>query len=783
MASQHDSHDSTSSSQPAQAIDSDACRQLEEALRASDARFRTQFESTPVPTFLWQVAGGQFTLVDANAAAERLTLGKAHTFLGMTAEQLYANQPDLLERFQMCLAQQAVIVYETPYCARGTGLDRIIVFTFAYVAPDLILLHANDLTEYRQAENAHRTGHANMIALLENTDGSIWSVDREYRLIAGNSVFRQDILATFGRAFAVGDCVLAHANAGALNDVWRAYYDRALRGERFSVETQRGLVQPPNWYEYRLSPIYDSEGNVTGVTVFGRDITARIQAEAAARASDAQYRTLVEQASDGIFLANPEGRYIEVNTAGCKLLGYTREELLQKTTRDVTDLSPEKPLRLDELRSGKALLTERTMIRKDGSRVPVEISAKQLDDGRFQGIVRDITERKRAEDERAQLQAQLLQAQKMETVGRLAGGIAHDFNNLLAVIMMRTELALRMTEPSTPLHHSLTAVYTTAQRSADLVRQLLGFARKQTIAPKVLDLNAAVAGALPMLNKLIGEEIELAWHPGAQLWPIKLDPSQLDQILANLCVNARDAIDGVGKIMIETENVALDEIAAATGLTVPPGDYVALVVTDNGSGMDPEILAHIFEPFFTTKTVGKGTGLGLATVDGIVQQNGGQITVYSRPGHGASFRVYLPRFGEDEIAPAANQPHDLPQGHGETVLLVEDEATVLQMGQEALELLGYKVMAATGPGAALGLAAHHAGRIDLLITDIVMPEMNGRELAERIAALQPDIQRLYISGYPADFVAHRGVLEAGVHFLQKPFALQSLAAKVTEALA
>jgi PAS domain S-box-containing protein len=783
MASQLGEQGSAPSSQPASAMGSDAYKKLEDALRASEARFRTQFDSTPVPTFLWQVAGRQFTLIDVNAAAERLTLGKAHTFLGMTAAQLYADQPDLLERFQACLDQQAVIVYETPYRARGTGLDRVIVFTFAYVAPELILLHADDITEYRQAEDAQRTGQANMIALLENTDGSIWSVDREYRLVAGNSVFRQDVLTTFGRDFAVGDCVLSLASAGALNDLWRAYYDRALRGERFSVETRRGLVQPANWYEYRLSPICDGEGNVTGVTVFGRDITARIQAEEAARASEAQYRTLVEQASDGMFLANPEGQYVEVNSAGCKLLGYTREELLQKTMRDVTDLSAEKPLRLDELRSGKALLTERTMIRKDGSRVPVEISAKQLADGRFQGIVRDITERKRAEEERAQLQAQLWQAQKMETVGRLAGGIAHDFNNLLAVIMMRTELALRMAEPSTPLHHSLTAVYTTAQRSADLVRQLLGFARKQMIAPRVLDLNAAVAGALPMLNKLIGEEIELAWHPGQQLWPIKLDPSQIDQILANLCVNARDAIGGVGRITIETANAAVDQAATAVGLTVPPGDYVTLAVTDNGNGMDPEILAHIFEPFFTTKTVGKGTGLGLATVDGIVQQNGGQITVYSRPGRGASFRVYLPRFGTDEIAPAADQPQALPQGHGETVLLVEDETTVLQMGQEALELLGYKVMAATGPGAALSLAANHAGKIDLLITDIVMPEMNGRVLAEQIAAIQPDMKRLYISGYPADFVAHRGVLEAGVHFLQKPFALQGLAAKVQEALA
>ena len=264
---------------------------------------------------------------------------------------------------------------------------------------------------------------------------------------------------------------------------------------------------------------------------------------------------------------------------------------------------------------------------------------------------------------------------------------------------------------------------------------------------------------------------------------MKVDPSQIDQILTNLCINARDAIQGVGAITIETANVTLEQAVAINGSAIVPGEYVILAVSDSGSGMEHELLDHIFEPFFTTKAVGTGAGLGLATVDGIVQQNGGQIQVVSAPGRGTTFRIYLPRVVAETPAPVVVAHHDLPGGRDKTVLLVEDEAVVLDMAVEALEFLGYTVLAAATPGEALRLATAHAGRIDLLITDIVMPEMNGRALAEQIAAVQPGIQRLYVSGYPADFVAHRGVLEAGVHFLQKPFALAALATKVQEVLA
>ena len=500
------------------------------------------------------------------------------------------------------------------------------------------------------------------------------------------------------------------------------------------------------------------------------------------RHSEENYRTLIEQASDGIFIADRTGRYVDVNRAGCALLGYTREELLQLSIDDISVVTPDRPLRLAEVRTGGALLNVRQLRRKDGELLSVEISATRLADGRYQGIARDITERQRAEDEKIRLQEQLAQAQKMETVGRLAGGVAHDFNNMLAAILMRAELGLMQVEDGTPMQRHLSEIQKTAQRSADLTRQLLGFARKQTIAPKVLDINTLVDSMNAMLQRIIGEQIELVWRPQPGLWPVKLDPSQVDQILMNLVVNARDAIADEGRITIEMGNVTLDEEYHQQRPDARPGDYVMLAVSDNGTGMDQQTLDHIFEPFFTTKVQGKGTGLGLATVYGIVQQNRGFIQVYSEPQFGSTFNVYLPRSLEASEEALQLPAGVLPTCEGITVLLVEDEDAVLAMGVEILERLGYGVLAASSPAAALRCAGEHDGPIDLLITDVIMPGMNGRALAEQVTALRPAAKVLYISGYPADFITDRAVLEDGVNFLQKPFSLRSLALKVHAAL-
>jgi len=375
----------------------------------------------------------------------------------------------------------------------------------------------------------------------------------------------------------------------------------------------------------------------------------------------------------------------------------------------------------------------------------------------------------------------LIQAQKMESIGRLAGGVAHDFNNMLQVILGNTALALQDLPANNPVRESLEEIEKSAQRSADLTRQLLAFARKQTIAPRVLDLNDTVGGMLKMLRRLIGEDIDLSWMPGPELWPVNMDPSQIDQILANLCVNARDAIVGTGRVTIETTNVTLDDAYVSSYTECVPGDYVLLAVSDTGRGMDAETRSHLFEPFFTTKEKGKGTGLGLATVFGIVKQNSGLINVYSEPDHGTTFKVYLPRAEAQATAATAAATKPIPRGT-ETVLLVEDELQILVMAQRILQQQGYIVLAARTPEEALKLAGEYSGSIHLLITDVVMPGMNGRELRNRLAILKPGLRCLYMSGYTANVIAHHGVLHEGVQFLQKPFSIESLARRVRETL-
>jgi two-component system sensor histidine kinase EvgS len=364
----------------------------------------------------------------------------------------------------------------------------------------------------------------------------------------------------------------------------------------------------------------------------------------------------------------------------------------------------------------------------------------------------------------------------------LAGGVAHDFNNMLGVILGHTELMLTEINSEDPNYESLEEILKAAQRSADLTRQLLAFARKQTIEPKVLDLNHTVDGMLKMLKRLIGEDIELIWRPEADICPVKMDPAQLDQILANLCVNARDAIPDVGRVTIETANIILDQAYCADHLGFKPGRYVMLAVSDNGCGMDKEIADKIFEPFFTTKASGKGSGLGLSTVYGIVKQNGGFINVYSEPGYGTSFKIFI-RVHEggaaEEIGMTAVEN---PLSEGETILLVEDEQGFLTMGQRLLEKLKYDVLTASDPDEAVELAQKHSHKIHLLITDVVMPIMNGKDLAERIQTFNPNIKVLFVSGYTANVIAHHGVLDQGVHFIAKPFSIRTLSTKVRKVL-
>ena len=393
------------------------------------------------------------------------------------------------------------------------------------------------------------------------------------------------------------------------------------------------------------------------------------------------------------------------------------------------------------------------------------------------------TERRiRAEEEKNLLEERLMQAQKMDAVGRLAGGVAHDFNNMLSVIVGNAEMALETIPPDQPLHADVREILHAAERSADLTRQLLAFARTQPAKPQTIDVNAALEGMLKMLRRLIGESFVLSWNPDPDAGLVHVDPSQLHQILVNLCLNARDASGDNGAIAIETFRTAVGDSDRARRAGALPGPFVRLSVRDCGCGMDAQTLGHLFEPFFTTKEVGKGTGLGLSTVYGIVCQNGGFVDVESLPGKGSTFSVFLPRV--DLPADAPPPPVDVcpPSTGTETILLVEDDPAILHMVATLLRRLGYSVLPAPLPGEALRIAHSHPGPIDLLLADLVMPEMNGCELANRIDSLRPGIRRLFMSGHATEVLARQGILHDDVHFLPKPFSIRMLAAKVRESI-
>ncbi len=519
-----------------------------------------------------------------------------------------------------------------------------------------------------------------------------------------------------------------------------------------------------------------------------REIEEHKQTEEALLREQLLSKSVIESLPGIFYLYTyPELRLILCNREHESLLGYGIGEI---EGRHITDWhAPESEAAIlkaiDEVMTKGRASMEAYLQTKDGRPLPLLLTGIRFEaQGQLylMGIGIDITERKRAEAEAEKLQNQLTQSQKMESVGRLAGGIAHDFNNMLGVILGYSEIALKKVAADQPMYSALQGIQQAAQRSADLTRQLLAFARKQTVAPKVLDLNETVASMLNMLRRLIGENISLVWLPDESLGAIKMDYTQIDQILANLCVNARDAIGDTGRITIETGNVVFDQAYCASHAGSVPGEYVLLMLSDNGCGMDRETISHVFEPFFTTKELGKGAGLGLPTVYGIVKQNNGFVNVYSELGLGTTFKIYLPRHkAKDEKLPEPEETAPIATGH-ETILLVEDEPMILEMTTVMLELQGYTVLPASSAGEAISLAREYADEIHLLLTDVVMPEMNGRDLARNLFPLYPHLKRLFMSGYTANVIAHHGVLDEGVHFLQKPFTMQNLATKIRAVL-
>ena len=570
----------------------------------------------------------------------------------------------------------------------------------------------------------------------------------------------------------------------------RAAVERHFGGESDYYETEcRMKHKDGHWvwtYDRGRVILRTDDGEPLRVYGTHQDISDRKHKEEALRREEKKYKTILRTAVDGFWLTDLEGRLLEVNKAYCRMSGYSEDELLALHIPDLEgNMGPaEVADKIAEVQEIDFARFETRHRRKDGSLYDVDISAQPLAIGRGRLVIfiRDITTRKQAEQENRRLQRQLAQSQKMEAVGRLAGGVAHDFNNMLGVILGYGDIALENTSPGEPVRADVQEIMKAARRSADITRQLLAFARRQTIAPKVLDLNDIVTNLIKMIQRLIGEDICLTWLPGKQLWPIRIDPSQIDQALVNLCVNARDAIRGVGRITIETGVQSFDEAYCKAHMGFIPGDFTFLSVTDNGCGMDQKTLQNIFEPFYTTKDMEKGTGLGLATVYGIVKQNDGFINVYSEPDIGTTFRLYFPRQDTEQMQ-ALERDVAAPDVRGsETILLVEDEPMILNLARTMLEDLGYRVLAAKTPQQAKARVAEYQGRIHLLLTDVVMPEMNGLELADHLQSLIPGMKRLFMSGYTANVIAHHGVLDEDVNFIAKPFTRKDLAAKVRDAL-
>jgi PAS domain S-box-containing protein len=529
-----------------------------------------------------------------------------------------------------------------------------------------------------------------------------------------------------------------------------------------------------------------SESAVGAIVGNVRNVTEQKHALDELRLSEARFRRLADSGIVSIVIADVHGNIHDTNDTYLRLIGYTRAELLAGEVRWTNMTPPDRMQSTDQAveqlkASGFVPPWETEQLRKDGSRVPVLVTVAMLEFPLCIAVVTDLSERKKSEDALRRVEEQLRQAQKMEAIGSLAGGVAHDFNNVLSVILSYSELILDDLQGNDPLRGDVEQIQTAGKRAADLTRQLLMFSRQQVIEPKVLDLSALLVGMDKMLRRILGEDIGLVSSPGAALGRVRADPGSIEQVVMNLVVNARDAMPTGGKLTLETSNVELDEGFAREHHAAKPGPYVMLAVSDTGTGMDKATRARIFEPFFTTKEKGKGTGLGLSTVFGIVQQSDGHVWVYSEPGKGTTFKIYLPRVD----AAVEEVPARLAVGslHGsETILLVEDEEQVRAVARGILRKHGYLVLDAGHAGEALLLCEKHPAPIHLLLTDVVMPQMSGPELAKRLIALRPDMKVLCMSGYTDDAALRHGVIESGIAYLQKPLTVESLTRRVREVL-
>jgi len=760
-------------------------------------RLEALMQAMPTPVFFKDRAG---RYLGCNVAFEALTGRSMAQITGKTVREVWPEKFSAIyrDRDLELLKSGGTQQYESKL-VNTRGVERDVVFVKSvFIDPSRnveglvgVIL---DITEQKAAEKTMRQAEQFLRQVIDTSPSCIFVKNRKgrYELVnkAISDLYDLPPEAMIGKT----DLELAANQHLGLPDAENFARDdldvlekKAVK--RINEEVFTTADGSRRWFQTVKTPLVSDTFPECMLGV-ATDITTRKQAEQALRESEDKFRYIFDHSVVAKSITFPSGKF-QPNDAFCEMLGYTREELAIKTWQDITH--PEdvavNQAEIAPILSGEKISTRfiKRYLHKNGDIIWADMgtSLRRDDRGNPMYLITaavNITEQKQAELEQEKLQKQLIHSQKMESIGRLAGGVAHDFNNMLAVILGHGEMALEKINPDDPIGEDLTEIMTAAKRSAGLTGQLLAFARKQTITPRPLDLNDTLADMLKMLRRLIGEDIDLAWEPGAGLWPVMMDPSQIDQILANLCVNARDAIGGVGKIVIESENKSIDETSGGHPTYFIPGDYVMLAVTDNGLGMDKATLNNLFEPFFTTKGTGEGTGLGLATVYGIVKQNNGFINVYSEPGKGSIFRIYLPRHAGAMQTAEPEKTVVPPRGRGESVLVVDDEGALLKLTQKMLAGLGYHALAATDTASALTLARERKEPIDLLMTDVVMPEMNGLDLAGQIKKVHPDLKILFMSGYTADVIARRGILEKGMHFIQKPFSRGELAAKVRQAL-
>jgi len=555
-----------------------------------------------------------------------------------------------------------------------------------------------------------------------------------------------------------------------------------------TVATEFRIVHPDGSIHW----IAGTSSNLIGDSAIGgivsnvRDITEGKSAAEALRRSEARFAKLSESGIVGIITADFDGRFLDVNDAYLKMIGYTREELISGSVHWNDVIAPDQRALTTQMQAplvtlGIAPAWETAAVAKDGTRVPMLVGAALLDATTVVAFCADLTEKKRVEEHLRKTEEHLRQAQKMEAVGRLAGGIAHDFNNVLSVVLSYAEVLLFDIEEGSPMRDDVEEIRKAGERAAELTRQLLMFSRQQVLAPKVIDLNDLLSDMTKMLKRVVGEDIDLSFSRAPSLGLVRADPSSLEQVIMNLVVNARDAMPTGGTLTIETGNVVLDEEHSRAHGCSRTGPHVLLRASDTGVGMDEATQSRIFEPFFTTKSNDKGTGLGLSTVFGIVEQSGGCVSVESQIGKGTTFKIYLPcEEGVTETKRAVVTPKD--DRGTETVLLVEDEEQVRTVARGILQRLGYRVLEARNAGEALLSCEKHEGEIHLLLSDIVMPQMSGPELAKRLSSMRPHMKVLFMSGYTDDSIMRHGVLNADIEFLHKPFTPSAIARKVREVL-